>query len=332
MTLLMRTTLVIITLFMMSFGAPTAPVSRGPLTVTFTPDLWFLLVLFMVLFGVVSGLITAFIIWVVKVRTMVQSALRFDMVMETASVDHQLGGELQLVLFSSTDQMVPSTVSTVYKRMSSCFRELGFQVFFSDTLQIELDKQPTLIAINVVEYKKSKKIVERFLKRHKQFGDIPVIFYNVEDPNSFDVGSKIALPYLLGNTFHDQELVKIAASVLESQELHNAGLLHGTITGDGISEILQFLELGSRSGLLTIRDSKKQLLGELGFHKGTIVYARSARGVGEIAAFDVAGFKIGFFSYKNQDIQGHNCQIHATALIMQLLQMEDEQAIGNAQV
>lgn len=330
-TLLFWATLFFSTLLFAQDSLSSPLVAKGPVTIRLESEIVFLIVLLLVLMVVVSSLATAFVVWFVKVRNMNHTDLRFDMVMETASVDHQLGGELQIIVFSTTDHTVPNAFSSVHKRMSSCFREIGFQVFFADTFQIQLEKIPTLIAVNVKQHKKPLKMVERFMRKHKNMMDVPVIFYNLPDPSSFDFGHKLTSPYLLGKNFKDQDLVKIASTAVEAVEKQQPDVLHGTITGDGIIEILQLLELGKRSGLLRIRDMKKQLLGELGFHLGVIVFARSARGVGGAAAIDIVDFTNGHFGFHAQDIEEHNCEILATSLILQAAQLHDEQQHGLAQ-
>lgn len=306
-------------------------VEEVPLTIIFTPDIIFLTGLLFVLVGLASAILSAFLMWLFKIRTMNNGVLRFDMVMETASVDHQLGGTLQVIIFSTKDQNVASAFSSVHKRMSSCFREIGFQVFFSETLQIELEKYPTMIAVDYKKNKRPVKAVERLFRRHKDMVNLPVMFYNVPNPSEFETSLRIPNSYILGEMFKEQDLMKVASTVVQTAEKGQPNVLQGSITGDGISEILQLLELGKRTGMLKIRDSKKQLLGEMGFHVGVVVFARSARGVGDVAALDIVGFKTGRFNFVAQEIEIHNCELTATSLIMHSAQLEDEQYQGYTQ-
>lgn len=277
--------------------------------------------------GLVTLLFMVGIFFFVKGRR--KSTLRQDMTMETQAIDHQKNARFHVLIFSKKDKSVGSTISNIHKRLSSCFRELGFDVMFSPALkkaELDLPYQPNVIVIDAKMERNYIKQVEKLFEKYSYPDNLPVIIYNVESPAAADPGHILEAPYFLGTQFTDQDIMRITGEVLKPVEEQNPEILSGIITGDGLYEIMQLIELSTKNGLLQIKNDNNQLCGEIGFEKGMVVVARTAKSQGEQAAIELAASKRGSFAFKARQFRQKNCFMQPTAIMLNAMKVQDEQS------
>lgn len=100
-------------------------------------------------------------------------------------------------------------------------------------------------------------------------------------------------------------------------------VLEGTITRDSLAEILQFLEIGRRTGLLSLEDP--QPAGLIAFEDGDIILARTRTLEGPDAVFEILALDAGTFRFYADKPAGQgNLRISATQILLQWARKVDE--------
>ncbi|MDB9744046.1 DUF4388 domain-containing protein [Fibrobacterales bacterium] len=245
---------------------------------------------------------------------------------------HSNQSPLQVLIFSQKDKSVASKVSNVHKRLSICFKDLGFGVSNSETIKnvdLKNAKTPKIIMVDLSLERKPLKSIEKLFETLNLSEKIPVILYNAENPSEVDSGKKLSHVYILGQHFTDQDILKIVEKVVKKAERKDPHIFQGLVTNEGIYEILQLIELGNKTGILKLKTNADKLYGELSFEFGQIVYARTAKCVGEEAATQLLGSKVGHFAFYSKSVQNRNCLIQPTHLMLNVVKQQDEKERDN---
>ncbi len=255
------------------------------------------------------------------------SVLRSDVTIETEAIDHQSGSRYHVIVFSEKDKNVKSSVSNIHKRLSTCFREIGFNVSFTGCIKNNSVDVPFKIDLVAVDYnleKKAVRSVEELVEKRIFPPDIPVLFYNIKAPSSVDPSMKLKKTYYMGESFNEQDLMKIASEVVNKNDKKNRVMLQGKVTGDGIYEILQLVEVGRKTGVMKLMSSSDCPIGVMGFQGGAIIFARTSRQSGREAALELLGVKTGFFHFSVGNMPENNCYLNPQELMMNAAKREDE--------
>jgi hypothetical protein len=108
--------------------------------------------------------------------------MRSDLTISTKAVDHQEKSAFNLLVFADTDRNIRSIRSNVHKRLSTCFREIGFAVHFIESLKPKRQIIPFKISLIAVDYRLNKKapeLLEEILTSWGISPTVPVFFYNI---------------------------------------------------------------------------------------------------------------------------------------------------------
>lgn len=275
----------------------------------------------------------ALILFVLFLLRPKKRGVRSDLTGSTEVIDHQNRSKFNVLIFATNDFAVNTTQSGT-KRLSTCFREIGFAVHFFESLKmgrIILNFKVSMIAVDYSIHKRTVSQLELLLKLWGVSSSIPVFFYNVPDPQKVSGGKFLRNVNFLGEDVNDSDILRLVAPVVEKAERKNPGILHGTITGEGVSEILQLIELGNKNGLLTFSNEEEQKVGILGFNKGRVLFARSLKSEGREAASELCRLKNGSFAFTNESINKSNCSFNITELLFQIAQIDDELLQKNIQ-
>ncbi len=122
-----------------------------------------------------------------------------------------------------------------------------------------------------------------------------------------------------------QDIIRSPLKSSNRDTSEEPNILQGIITEDGIFEILQLIELGGKSGTLSIYNNLNNLVGEIGFINGIIVSARNKQGEGEEVAMNIVMIKEGEFVFTDKSVISSNCSIQPTTLILNAVHCMDEQ-------
>jgi len=103
--------------------------------------------------------------------------------------------------------------------------------------------------------------------------------------------------------------------------------LEGEITHHGLAEVFQFLEIGNKSGLMSIEDQKP--IGLIQFENGNITFAQTYAQAGYEAVLEVLSREGGWFRfYSEKETLDGNCQLAVTPVLMHWAKRMDD--IGHA--
>ncbi len=248
-------------------------------------------------------------------------------------IDHQDQSKHHAIIISNKDKNVKSAISNVHKKLSTCFREVGFKVGFVDSLKIKtIDTEfiPDIIAVDFDICHNSIKKTETVLLKSGFSEDLPVFFFNIPIPEKMEPSRRLKNTFYLGRTFTDQDILKIAGAAIDTfkQDESTKLVLKGHITGDGIFEIFQLLEIGRKSGHLKIYSGESVPAGIVGFTSGNIFYAKTVKNTAEDALHDLLSLKSGKFEFFARTLRNVNCNIAPTAVMMKYVKVEDEIAAG----
>ena len=99
--------------------------------------------------------------------------------------------------------------------------------------------------------------------------------------------------------------------------------LEGRIAAGGLSDILQFLEVGRRSGMLSIEDGPPA--GVLNFANGIITFAQTRTAEGADAVLEILSLSQGGFRfYLDKRIDQCNCRLSAFDVSLRWAHRHDE--------
>lgn len=262
------------------------------------------------------------------------SKLRSDLTTSTKVIDHQKESHLNVLVFSNEDRTIKSAHSNLYKRMSTCFREIGFQVHFFESLQPGKMLLPFKVNMIAVDFKLGKNAIQQMEKILNEWGISPsvhIFFYNIPSPDKVKPSKTFVHASYLSSEIDDQDLLKLVAPLLDHEEKKDPNILNGTITGDGAFEIFQLMDVGRRSGTLTITDSNDRTLGVVGFQSGKVSFAKNHRSSGSKAAVELCMLKQGKFTFTTIKDHQANCDIDVNKLLMETAKYEDEMKLNTIQ-
>lgn len=253
--------------------------------------------------------------------------LRSDLTTATKVIDHQKESHLNVLVFSNEDRTIKSAHSNLYKRMSTCFREIGFQVHFFESLQPGKMLLPFKVNMIAVDFKLGKNAISQMEKILDEWGISPsvhIFFYNIPAPDKVKPSKNFIHASYLASEIDDQDLLKLVAPLLDHEEKKDPNILNGTITGDGAFEIFQLMDVGRKSGTLTISDINDRTLGVVGFQGGKVSFAKNHRSAGSKAAVELCMLKQGKFTFTTIKDHQSNCDIDVNKLLMETAKYEDE--------
>jgi hypothetical protein len=99
--------------------------------------------------------------------------------------------------------------------------------------------------------------------------------------------------------------------------------LEGEITHHGLAEIFQFLEVGNKSGLLSVEDQKP--VGLVQFENGNITFAQTYFQAGYEAVLEILSREGGWFRfYSEKETLVENCRLAVTPVLMHWAKRVDE--------
>jgi hypothetical protein len=158
-----------------------------------------------------------------------------------------------------------------------------------------------------------------------------VIVYNVPDPSSMQPSTVLSKMVFLGYSFSDRDLLKIVTPLMQSDEnsqsLSKATqfcALEGEMADGNIQEVLQYIEVGKKTGCLLIETGKPFCL--IFFNAGRIIYAATSSNLtGKDALFSVLNLREGKFSFLlNKKPKSPNTNLSTIEVLMSWTKEIDE--------
>jgi hypothetical protein len=208
---------------------------------------------------------------------------------------------------------------------------LGFTVMRIENLELlanAVDFTPTITAVDCEMGGRIVSRIESHFQSMSLSASATVIFYNAQPGILAEKLRFLKNVHYLAGTFSRAEIVRIIAPLLTIETVSErppAMTLEGELGDQATRDILEYIESGSRTGVLTIRDSDRRVQGVVGVENGAITFARTERNTGENAVIEVLTVSKGFFQFRaEQPGLKPNCCISPTFVILQRAQKMDE--------
>jgi hypothetical protein len=153
------------------------------------------------------------------------------------------------------------------------------------------------------------------------------IFFNVPDLSSIPLIPVLIRAYHLGASFSDHDISKLITPTILSKTSPKTGAgsaLEGDIAEGNLPEILQFIEIGKKSGCLLIETTSP--VGMIYFNQGRIVHAVAANNLQSKDAINsLLGLTQGHFRFLlNKEPKVTDLNLSTLEVLMEWTKAEDE--------
>jgi hypothetical protein len=243
-----------------------------------------------------------------------------------------------LILAKET-KTVQYMLTNAAKPIEHCFSEIGFNVNVTkDSVTARQSIEHSQPDIVLVDWNFEPAIltkIENLFSRHSSSPTITYfLFYNVPDPSQAPQSKVLKNVSFLGPTISDRDIFKVVTPIIinTGHEAKNVQAsvqrcaLQGEISGGNLLEVLQFIEIGSKTGCLMI-ETNKGPFGLVYFNNGKIVYAAAAGGQGIDAVYAVLNQPTGKFRFiLNKEPKSANLNLSTLSVLMEWTKEKDEAA------
>ncbi len=240
-----------------------------------------------------------------------------------------------VVLVGHGEKIIESGIAGVFISLDKFFRDIGFSVIIAPDLRrfdaILQAGVPIIIGIDCRLGPKAMRKLDSLCRACFGVRGSVVFFYNAAHPEKLSPPPSLPQATFLGESFASLqvlELISYAISV-EMNAPRPAGTgreacsLEGQNVGHALQEIFQFLELGRRTGMLSVEDGKPA--GVISFEQGVIAFAQTRLNEGTEAVMEILSVTGGTFHFfENKRVMQSNCRISAQEALMQWACRVDE--------
>jgi len=270
------------------------------------------------------GVIIVLIIFLITFRHIKAERQRNIIVRKNALI---LAKETKMVQFMLTNTTTP---------IERCFSEIGFNVNITkDSVTARQSIEHSQPDIILVDWNFEPAIfakIENLFSRISTSSTIThFLFYNVPDPSKAPQSGVLKNVSFFGPTMSDRDIFKVVTPVIlnSGQETKNVQAsiqrcaLQGEINGGNLLEVLQFIEIGSKTGCLMVET--RGPFGLVYFNNGKIVYAAAAKGKGTEAVYAILNQPKGKFRFiTNKHPKNANLNLSTLSVLMEWTKEKDE--------
>lgn len=223
------------------------------------------------------------------------------------------------------DKVIQSPIAGVYINLGKCFEDLGFTVQRVVSLaELDLQLRQGLPGVMGVDCRLGPRVlreVARLAPRYPGLRECVFLFYNAERPERLSPPAALPHAHFLGLAFASQQVMEILAPAFDfretavdqegaadaedaedaddgraaAREKESGAVFEGKVSENSLPEILQFLEIGRRTGLLSLE--KDLPAGVINFHEGDIVSAQTHHNEGLDAVYEILSLSAGKFRF-----------------------------------
>jgi SH3-like domain-containing protein len=251
------------------------------------------------------------------------------------------------LILAKESKHVQYTLTNTTATMERCFAEIGFNVaVVKDSVTARNNIENSMPDIILVDWNFETAILAKIdnLFARMTLPAMPhFLFYNVPDPTAAQPCKVLRNVNFLGITVVDRDIFKIVTPLLvhkaeaeQSAKDAQKGLqrcaLEGEIAGGNLLEVLQFIEVGSKTGCLMVET--RGPFGLVYFSDGRIVYA-AAKGPGGEPIYGVEGVyeilnqQMGKFRFiTNKQPKAANLNLPTLSVLMEWTKEKDESGRG----
>jgi hypothetical protein len=269
-----------------------------------------------------AGLLLVVVLIIVLVTSLRGKAARKVAVKKDLLIIAQSEKEIQ---YSLTDTMIT---------MSKCFSEIGFHISYASDFEhaknLIAHYLPDVIVVDWQLKTNALSTVESFLSDRTSTSNILVIFYNVPDSQVQPLRKELPNVHFLGILFSDRDIFKLVTPLIitetETKSIRKSvetSALGGDIGHGSLIEVMQFIEIGRKTGCLyTVIDKP---FGLIYFEQGRLTYAATQTRQGRDAVFEMLNLKKGHFHFVlDKTSQTKNVDLSTLEILMEWTKTVDE--------
>lgn len=268
--------------------------------------------------------------------TPLASAPRVDSTVEAAHISAEGADRERLVcLVARHDKVIQSPISGVYITLGKCFQDIGFNLQRATSLAALEDLLktgvPGVLGVDCRLGPRTLREIARLARLYPAMRNSVFLFYNAERPEALHPPAVLPHAHFLGLAFASQQVMEILAPAFEFEQVGSesggrkdtGAIFEGTLSENSLPEILQFLEIGRRTGLLSLEDEHPA--GVINFEEGDITSAQTHRHEGVDAVFEILSLNRGKFRFFPGKVTGRTeNRISATQVLLHWAQKVDE--------
>jgi uncharacterized protein YraI len=239
-----------------------------------------------------------------------------------------------LLIIAHAEKELQLSLTDSKTTLSKCFSEIGFKVSYAS----DMDHAKNLLMhylpdVIVVDWHLGSNVVqgvESVLTNRSSTMNILVIFYNVPDVQAVPQSHVIPNAHYLGISFSDRDVFKLVTPLImtesETKSIRRSvesSALGGEIGHGSLIEVMQFIEIGRKTGCLYIVIEKP--FGLIYFEQGRLTYAASQSKQGRDAVFEILALKTGRFHFVLDKVsQTKNVNLSTLEILMEWTKTVDE--------
>jgi SH3-like domain-containing protein len=239
-----------------------------------------------------------------------------------------------VLIIAKTNKTIQYTLTDTTTTLERCFAEIGFDISIAkEPTSIRNFIQSKVFDLLIIDWKFERNIVaytERLFSAIPNAKNILCIVYNTPDPSAMRSGKIFMSTVFLGSNFSDRDIFKLVTPLIQSENSKNvqknmqSSALQGNIADGNLLEVLQFIEIGSKTGCLLIETDRP--FGLIYFQNGRIVYAATAQEItGKDAVFMILNLKQGNFRFVlNRKPKSSNANLSTLQVLMEWAKALDE--------
>ena len=243
-----------------------------------------------------------------------------------------------VLIISHVEKEMQYSLTDSTTTLSKCFSEIGFKVSAANGV----DHARTLLThyapdVIVIDWRLENNIqttIRAVVSDKETTSSILVIFYNVPDPTEISKRNTAPNMFFLGLIFSDRDIFKIVTPLIMTEKYHHTvkksvqtSALEGDIRLGNLLEVMQFIEIGKKTGCLYITMSSP--FGLIYFEHGRVTYAASKTALGKDAIFEILNLKEGHFHLVLDKVsQTKNVNLSTLEVLMDWTKVKDEALRG----
>jgi Domain of unknown function (DUF4388) len=239
-----------------------------------------------------------------------------------------------LLVIAKSEKQIQYSLTDTTTTLSKCFSEIGFQIETASTFEraasLLAHYVPDVIVIDWQVEDNALSFLESTIATKRSASDILVIFYNV--PGAEAVAKRAAMQnvHFLGMAFSDRDVFRLVTPLIMSltgkksiRKSVETSALGGEIGQGSLIEVMQFIEIGSKTGCLYVVIDKP--FGLIYFEQGRLCYAATQTQQGREAVFEMLNLKKGHFHFVlDKTSQTKNIDLSTLEILMEWTKTVDE--------
>jgi len=281
------------------------------------------LIIILIVLGI--GLVLSFYIYFAKL----------DIFRKRGHKNRSAHHKIESVIIGRTEKRIHNSLTNANTALAHYLADLGCKVHhFTEVSNAKTFLERYVPNVVVVDWQLEDNVqssIESIFRNSKLGLETVVVFYNVADPTvkTRSNNAGISMEYL-GISVSDQDLSKIISPLLREgrkekrfTESVQTSALEGEIQRGSLSEVLQFIEMGRKTGCLYLTGNNP--LGLIYFEQGRIYYAATPANQGIEAVVELLDLDNGHFHFVlDKQSDSRNINSSTLEIVMEWTRRRDE--------